>query len=476
MPNFAFQARDRGGRQISGTREAADQRAALEGLREAGLFVTQLAPARGRRTQSAPQDLASAPARLESTSVAPVEALADRSHAANATGTSIATSAEVTAAPLPGFPGTAERATTAASATTVAGTASTSTTTKAKPQGDVWARANAKQMSLFFRQMHSMLHAGTSLAQALSILAQHDASPALRRASYEMHLRTSRGEPWHDTLRAYPGLFSELMIGMIQAGEMGGFLDRMCLRLSEYCERDYEIQQTIKRETWYPKLLVFCSIFIPSVVPLVLTGIGVMPGNPIVNWFKSVYGPLSLVLGVWGAWKVANYFAPLLGHKKTLRVTVDRLKLMVPIGGKAVRGLATAKFSRALGATYAAGMAPHMSIRIAANACGNEAIAQSAMAIIPRIERGEPMTDALASTGHFQAVILQMLRTGEETGKIDEQLDKVADFLEADAETTIKQAVKVLGIVAFLLVALNIGAFVIDFYTGVFSNMVDGAS
>lgn len=451
MPDFAFQARDRGGQQISGTREATDQRAALESLREAGLFVTQLAPTRGRRTESTPASMSAAPTAAQSTLVAP-----------------LAESATPAGVPSP-------RPETGAVSTATQRVSSPSAATTPQTKSDVWARANAKQMSLFFRQMHSMLHAGTSLAQALTIIAQHDASPALRRASYEMHLRTSRGEPWHTTLRAYPGLFSELMIGMIQAGEAGGFLDRTCLRLSEYCERDYELQQTIKRETWYPKLLLLCSIFIPSVVPLVLTSVGVMQGNPLMNWLKSVYGPVSLILGATVAWKVAAYFAPLLDHKKTLRASVDQLKLLVPIMGKTVRALATAKFSRALGATYAAGMAPHMSIRIAANACGNEAIAQSAMSIIPRVERGEPLTDALASTGHFQAVVLQMLRTGEESGKIDEQLDKVADFLETDAETTIKQSVKVLGIVAFLLVALNIGAFVINFYSGVFTGIMDAA-
>lgn len=331
----------------------------------------------------------------------------------------------------------------------------------------LWARANAKEMSLFFRQMHAMLHAGTSLWHALHTLSEHAASPVLRRAAREMHGQLAQGRTWSQTMRAYPGLFSELAIGMVSAGETGGFLDRVCLKLSEYAERDYELQQTIKRETWYPKLLVFCSILIPSAVPLVVLGFKA--------WLGAVLPPLLLVGILWGGWKLANFMMPVAAHGGSPRLWLDMIKLRIPILGKTVRALATVKFSRAMAALYSAGVGPHKAVAMAANACGNEAIAQSARRVVFDLENGSGLTDALAKTGQFPGIALQMMRTGEESGNLDTQLDKVADFLEADAETTIKQGIKVLGIVVFLLIAIQIGMQAIQFYTGYFEAIFSSA-
>ena len=273
-------------------------------------------------------------------------------------------------------------------------------------------------------------------------------------------------------MRAYPGIFSQLAIGMISAGEMGGFLDRMCLRLSEYAERDYELQQTIKRETWYPKLLVFCSILIPSVVPLVVTKV-LGTGNPFLAWLHSVIGPLLIVGIVWGSWKAFNYLAPVTLHKGSPRYIIDQIKLSLPIAGKTVRALSTAKFCRALSALYSAGMGLNRTLNLAADTTGNVVLSENVRRIIPRVESGENLSDCLESTGYFAPVVLQMLRTGEMSGSIDTQLEKVADFLEADAETTVKQSVKVLGIAVFLLIAMYIGMQVIQFWSGYINTLDD---
>jgi type II secretory pathway component PulF len=305
-------------------------------------------------------------------------------------------------------------------------------------------------------------------------LGEHSTSKALRQASKEMANAIEQGSTWSQTMRAYPGLFSELAIGMVQAGEAGGFLDRMCLRLSEYAERDYELQQTIKRETWYPKLLLFCAVLIPSAVPVVVAYIG--GGSPLRAWLSSPAPALLLLIAmVWFGWKAANYAAPVAAHGGAVRLWIDWLKLKLPIIGKTSRALATVKFSRALGALYSAGVGPHKAVTMAGDACGNVAIAEKTRRVAYELENGAGLTDSLAKTGEFPGVALQMMRTGEESGSLDEQLDKVADFLEQDAETTIKQSVKVLGIVVFLLMAIYIGSLVIQGYTGYFNQIFSEA-
>jgi type II secretory pathway component PulF len=302
-------------------------------------------------------------------------------------------------------------------------------------------------------------------------MATNAPNRALQTACAEMNPRVSSGTPFSELMKSYPGLFSPLMTGMMRAGEVGGFLDRMCLRLAEYAERDYEIQQTVKRETWYPKLLLFCSFLIPSIVPAAIAWF--QGGNAFVAWIRAFIFPAMVMLAVILALRFKNYLAPLFKHFTPLTYFVDQIKLLIPIAGKTTRGLATAKFCRALGALQAAGMGVQQTINLSADACGNAVIAETSRKTIPLLESGATMTDALASTRQFPGVAIQMLRTGEATGNFDEQLDKVADFLEADAETTIKQSVVVLGIVIFLVMAVYIAITVISQYVNIYGGLID---
>jgi type IV pilus assembly protein PilC len=271
-------------------------------------------------------------------------------------------------------------------------------------------------------------------------------------------------------MRAFPGMFTPLQIGLVNAGERGGFLDSSFERLARYAERDYDLQQMIKKETWYPKLLVLASIFIPAAVPLVLAM--VQGGqNPFLAWLSSVMPPLVVLGLAYAIYRAANYVSPYAAHQNALKLTLDRLKLYVPVMGKVVRGLATAKFCRALGALTSAGVGMGESVRLASSACGNAAIGLSAIQVIPRLEHGDKLTETLASTGHFPKMVLQMLKVGEDSGSIDAQLDKAADFLENDSEVAIKQAIQVLGILVFLLIAIRIGIQVGQFWTGYFDNI-----
>jgi type II secretory pathway component PulF len=275
-------------------------------------------------------------------------------------------------------------------------------------------------------------------------------------------------------MRAFPGLFSPLQIGMVSAGERGGFLESMFSRLAKYAERDYGLQQTIKRETWYPKILVFASILIPGAVPLVLA---MVKGgqNPFVAWLQSVGPPLFLVGLAVLIYRAASFASPLTAHQQGPKLWLDSIKLCIPVAGKVVRGLATAKFCRALGALYGAGVLPGESVRLAAEACGNSAIARDSIGIIPRLEHGERLTDCLSSTGQFPSSVIQVMHVGEESGNLDEQLDKSADFLENDAEVAIKQSVQLLGVLVFIVIAIRIGMQVGQFWGGYFEAIFSDA-
>ena len=331
--------------------------------------------------------------------------------------------------------------------------------------------ANSKETSLYFRQMHAMLDAGTGMSAALTTMSQHAPSGPLRTASAQMARQTAQGGPLSEQMRAFPGLFSQLMIGMVAAGENGGFLDRMCARLAAYAERDYELEQTVKRETWYPKLLVFASILIPATVPAVLAWNSGGSGPAV--FLRTILPPFLVLIALAMAWRYGSRAVAVGAHDGSLRVALDGVKFTVPVVSKISRSLAAAKFCRALGALYAAGMGAGKMIDVAAAACGNAAFAERVRRAIPAVQNGSPMTEALIATRQFPAVAMQMLMTGEQSGRIDDQLEKVADFLEADTETAVKQGVKVLSMLLYLMVAAYIGFTVISQWVATVSGYVN---
>ena len=450
MPTWVYEARDANGKSVRGAHDAADRSAALEFLRSQGLFLTRLEVS-GRAAPAASPSIA--------TGRAPVAAspgVAARS-----------------GPPLPASPRSGPPLPAPTSVQTSGNPARQNPRTASAPiVPQPLLRASSKDLSTYFRQCGAMIHAGTTLGAALHSMREHAPNAALRSASAQMEARVMSGETLSDSMRAFQGLFSPLQLGMITAGERGGFLVEMFARLAKYSERDYDLQQTIKRETWYPKLLIFASILIPSAVPLVVSMV-LKNQNPWLAWLHQVWAPFLLIGGAVAGYRAINFASPLAAHYSAPKLLLDKFKLQVPIGGKVVRGLATAKFCRALGTLYSAGVGPGESVRLAAAACGNAAIAESAVSIVPRLEHGETLTACLKSTGYFPSTVMQVMAVGEESGDLDGQLDKAADFLEADSEVAIKQSVQVFSILIFLAIAIYIGFQVAQFYLGYFNSVMD---
>ena len=507
MATWIYEARTGDGRIVRGTREASDRRSALDALRAEGLFINRL-EARAAATQAAPlrpravppagtpvvagsapvasplrpaerTNAAPRPVKPKFVVSAPDDAATASASSASASAAPAAPSLKKTARPAPTFhPDLTPPAAPSGVATHVASGAAPGVL---RPMGQMatpplasqpFLRASNQDLSNFFRQLAALIHAGTGLGAALKTLSENAANRSLRAACEQMSRRAQTGEPLSHSMEAFPGLFSPLMVGITRAGERGGFMESSFTRLADYAERDYELQQSIKRETWYPKLIVFCAILIPGVVPLVLNGFQA--------FLHQVAPPLIILALLFAALKVWQFARPALassvgafqvGNVSPAKI-YDEIKLMVPIVGKTARALASAKFCRALGALYSAGVGPSEAVRLGAQACGNRAVAARALETIPQLNAGAPLTQCMKQTRVFNPLALQMMRVGEESGDLDTQLDKAADFLETNAETTIKQAVPVLGILAFLCVAIYVGSLAMGTISG-YGNQLD---
>lgn len=406
MALFRYEGFDQLGKAKRGTVEAGDHSAALLGIRSQGVNPTRVepiaaAPIPAPRPQMQPQ-------------VVPLEKPAPVPH------------------PFPGTSGSKPNFGTSAPVML--------------PRQPL-LRSNAKEMALWYRNLASLVDAGTGMGAALGSMAQAAPTAALRSASKQMAERVMTGVQLSELMPSFPGLFSPLHWGIAAAGERGGFLVASFERLANYCERDYELQTMVKRETWYPKLVAFCAVLLnpAALVGLVMSG----PGA----WWMMMYPVVMKIAFLVVVWLVLLKAKPFIPLDNPVKAAWDWVRLYLPLVGPVVRGLATAKWCRAYAALYAAGVGPGEAIRLASVACGNLAIQRDTIAQIPKIERGVQLTEALRSTNRFPPLALQMVQIGELSGDLDVQLEKAAVFLESDAETTIRKSIPVMSIALLLFVA-----------------------
>ncbi len=318
-------------------------------------------------------------------------------------------------------------------------------------------------LHFFFRQLGTMLHAGINPSDALETLSRNSGSAKLRSVIVETREHVVHGRPMSVGFQRYPEVFSPLMVSMVRAGEDGGFLDEQCRQLSEYIQRDIELRNMIRRETAMPKITVFVSILIilgaNSIIGAMAPGRpGITP--PTVIWIAaSVIGVVSFLFVRFGL-RIAG-----------VRYAFDRFTLGLPWVGGMILGFAMAKFGRAFGALYRGGVPLPRAVELAADACGNEAVRARVYPAAKALETGAGISETFASTGAFSPLVLDMARTGETTGNMDQMLTKVAEFYEDEGQTQAQQSAKIIGVVCLLLVAAYVAYILVTFYGGYFGGL-----
>ena len=318
----------------------------------------------------------------------------------------------------------------------------------------IFAGSTVHDQAVFYRQFAIMVKSGMTLVQAVSSLRSQGGNRRLRKIADETLLFLQEGGRLSDALARYPWMFPELQISLLRAGEEGGSMDLILDRIAAYLEREVTVRQKLRIATLYPKLLVLAVIFIPPLPALVLEGTDA--------YLKSITRVVPLVVWLLALWVVYR----LLYQIHWFRYAIDMVKLAIPKIGKMTRMLALSKFYRVLSGMFAAGIPIAQSISHAANASGNGFLAARIKTAIPSVERGELLSESLERARGLPPMALDMLRTGEQTGNVDEMLDKAAEYTENEAEVAVMQSTIMLGVLLLLGVALYIGSIVVGFWGG----------
>lgn len=333
-----------------------------------------------------------------------------------------------------------------------------------------FGKIGSKQITTFTRQLATMMKAGLPLTDALSLLKSQVEGSGLMYIVLDEALNTVRGgHTLSDVLERYKNFFGEAYVSSIKAGEEGGVLEDILLKLADNLEKENEFKSKVKGAMIYPVIVIIGMIIVTFIMMIFvipkLTSLysdfgskmpavtrGLMSVSAIMSKFWFLI-PL-LVAGGFFLFKVGN-------QNKDFRLNKDRLILKLPIVGDLMIKTIISNTVRTLSMLLSAGISLVDALNIVANISDNELYRQAYVKIGERIQKGFSIADSFEETGIFPIVVNQMVSTGEATGKLDEVLMRVADYFSGEAEQSVKSLTAAIEPLIMIVLGIGVGFLVI---------------
>lgn len=337
-------------------------------------------------------------------------------------------------------------------------------------------RVKLKDLAVMSRQFATMISSGLSLLRALSILSEQTASKGLTTVLVAARREVEAGHSLSSAFAQHPGVFPPLMVNMVRAGEVGGFLDTTLRSLAENFEAEVKLRSKVRSAMTYPVVVFAMAIlavmgmllFIVPIFATMFDGLGAE--LPFLTQVLVVLSdamvwiaPVLLVAAVAAAGLWRRY-----GQHDRVRLVVDPLVLRAPIFGPLVQKVAISRFTRNLGTMIRAGVPILQSLEIVGDASGSTVIRRASRDVQESVRQGESVAAPLARHKVFPPMVVQMLAVGEDTGAMDTMLEKVSEFYDAEVEATTEQLTSLIeplmiavlgGIVGFVVIAMYLPIF-----------------
>jgi len=340
-------------------------------------------------------------------------------------------------------------------------------------------RISTRDIVIFTRQFATMINAGLPLVQSLSILAQQTENKALKDVTRAVVFDVEAGNTLADAFAKQPKAFSGLYVNMVAAGEAGGILDTILLRLATFLEKNDALMRKVKSAMIYPGVILSVAVIAISVL-LVL----VIPVFE--NMFASVNMELPLptrvviaasdfltsywwlVLGVIAAFVFAlkRWYATANGRKQ-----LDTLMINAPVIGDVIRKSAVSRFTRTLGTLISSGVSILDGLEITAKTSDNRVIHDAVMESRQSIAGGETIAAPLERSKVFPPMVISMIAVGEQTGGLDEMLSKIADFYDEEVDVAVGALLSLMEPVMIVVLGVIVGGMVVAMYLPIFDMM-----
>jgi type IV pilus assembly protein PilC len=339
-----------------------------------------------------------------------------------------------------------------------------------------------KDLAVMSRQFAVMINSSLSLLRALTILSEQSENKELARVLGEVRNDVETGLALSAAMAKHPNAFPPLMINMIRAGEVGGFLDAVLLQLAENYEAEVKLRGKVKSAMTYP--VVVFVIAIVAVVGMLLFIVpvfakmfddlgGELPAPTKVLVFLSGAMKIAAPLGLVGT--IAFFITwPKVKHNQQVRNVLDPLKLKAPVFGKLTQKIALSRFSRNLGTMMRSGVPILQSLEIVSSTTGNVVLERAIKDVEESVRNGESLSQPLEQHSVFPPMVVQMMSVGEDTGALDEMLHKISDFYDQEVEATTEALTSLIEPLMIAVLGGIIGSMIIALYMPIFSvfNMI----
>jgi len=338
-------------------------------------------------------------------------------------------------------------------------------------------KVNSQDIPVFTRQFATMINAGLPLIKCLSILSQQTESASLADIIVDCQKEVEAGRSLSEALSKHPEAFNSLYVSMVKAGELGGMLDDVLLRVANQLEREQEIRAKIKSAMTYPIAvmgitLMLLAVMIIFVVPKFAAMFKSLGGR--LPTFTQLLVNVSHFIGGWGGLicvaLIIGFIVLYRRYKATDsgRLNIDRMKLKLPVVGVLFHKTAMSKFSRTLGTLLSSGVPILGALEITGETTGNAVITKALEQVRSSVKEGETIARPLEEAAVFPPMVTQMISIGEETGALDVMLSKVSEFYDSEVNSAVDSLTSLLEPILILFLGGSVGVIVIALYLPIF--------
>ncbi len=338
-------------------------------------------------------------------------------------------------------------------------------------------RITEKDITIFTRQLATMMKSGVPLLQAFDIVGKGHSNPAVTRLLMSIKADVETGSSLNQAFRKYPLYFDQLFCNLISAGEQAGILESLLDRLATYREKIMALKRKIKSAMFYPAAIIVVAFIITAVIMIY-----VIPAfkNLFSSFGADLPAPTLLVMKIsdffvayW--WAIfggigGGLYAFFYSWKRSIKMqrSMDALLLKPPVFGPLIRKSSIARWTRTLATMFAAGVPLVESLESVAGASGNYIYAEATRKIQIEVSSGTNLTTAMQNTGVFHSRVLQMVAIGEESGALDSMLAKVADFYEGEVDDAVDALSSLMEPIIMVILGTLIGGLVSAMYLPIF--------
>lgn len=346
------------------------------------------------------------------------------------------------------------------------------TKTKPKTKGSIGMR----DIVIFTRQFSTMINSGLPLVQALDILSKQSENPVLQAVTRQVVFDVESGHTVADALGKHPNAFTELYVNMVAAGEAGGILDTILMRLATFMEKNDALVRKVKGALIYPGVIsgvagsaiAILLLFVIPTFQSMFESVGLalpLPTRIVIamSEFLQSYWWAVIIVVVVGFQSLKKYYATPNGQ-----LAIDRLLLKAPVLGDVIRKSAVSRFTRTLGTLISSGVSILDGLEITAKTAGNRVISDAIMASRASIAGGDTISAPLQKSAVFPPMVISMIAVGEQTGGLDEMLSKIADFYDEEVDAAVGGLLALMEPMMIVFLGVVVGGMVVAMYLPIF--------